>query len=403
MTTLFKIILRLSLAFFLISIILTLPGIAIAETQNGTKTIITIGSGHIQKENEDIAVARMAAIENGLVAAVSSVAIELLPLESIIQNFQVFNDILYGQNDKFIQGYKVLTEFSTENSYRVMIEATVFIGRLKRLMSEAGMVLDKKVLPKILLLVSERSADDPVPKYWWGQTPNASDGYSANALMAALQSNGFTVVDHHRLLKETPIEEMYYKPDLNNQEALDLSLNWQADVVIVGESISNMTSNIMGANMRSFKATVSARAIRIDTAAEIASTTQTIVTTNTDEMAGYRDALIKAGTVSGQELASQIAAFWQKEAQTGNIIEIIIEGTGNLANFVKFRRVLHGIPGVNHLQMKEMTLNQAAIVVDFQGTTEDLAKELMLKTFDTIGINIYDISPNYLRIELISG
>ena len=83
MTTLVKIILRLSLAFFLISIILTLPGIAIAETQNGTKTIITIGSGHIQKENEDIAVARMAAIENGLVAAVSSVAIELLPLESI--------------------------------------------------------------------------------------------------------------------------------------------------------------------------------------------------------------------------------------------------------------------------------------------------------------------------------
>ena len=403
MTTLFKIILRLSLAFFLISIILTLPGIAIAEKQNGTKTIITIGSGHIQKENEDIAITRMAAIENGLVAAVSSVAIELLPLESIIQNFQLFNDILYGQNDKFIQGYKVLTEFSTENSYRVMIEATVFTGRLKRLMSEAGMVLDKKVLPKILLLVSERSADDPVPKYWWGQTPNASDGYSANALMAALQSNGFTVVDHHHSLKETPIEEMYDKPDLNNQEALDLSLNWQADVVIVGESISNMTSNIMGENMRSFKATVSARAIRIDTAAEIASTTQTIVTTNTDEMAGYRDALIKAGTISGQELASQIAAFWQKEAQTGNIVEIIIEGTGNLANFVKFRRVLHGIPGVNHLQMKEMTLNQAAIVVDFQGTTEDLAKELMLKTLDTVGINIYDISPNYLRIELISG
>ena len=221
--------------------------------------------------------------------------------------------------------------------------------------------------------------------------------------MVALQSNGFTVIDHHRRLKEASIEEVYDKPDLSNQEALDLSNHWQADVVIVGESVSNITANIMGENVRSFKGMVSARAIRIDTATEIASTTQTIVTTNTDEMAGYRDALIKAGTVSGQELASQIAAFWQKDAQTGNIIEIIIEKTGNLANFVKFRRVLHGLPGVNHLQMKEMTLNQAAIIVDFQGTTEDLARELMLKTLDTIGINIYDISPNYLRIELIPG
>lgn len=403
MPTPLKINLRPLLAFFLFVAILTLCGIATAENQNDTKTIISIGSAHIQKESENVADARMTAIENSLVAAVSSVATELLPLESIIQNFQIFNEILYGQTDKFIQGYKVLTEVPTENSYRVLIEATVFTGRLKKLMSDAGMVLDKKDLPKILVLVSEKSAEDPLPKYWWGQTPDIANGYAVNALTVAMQSNGFTVMDHHRLLKETPFEEMYDKPDLNNQEALDLGLHWQADVVIVGESISIITGNIMGNNLRSFKGMVSARAIRVDTATEIASTTQSMVTTNTDETTGYRDALIKAGTASGQDLASQIAAFWQSDTQTGNIIEIIVEGTGNLANFVKFRRVLHGTPGVNHLQMKEMTLNQAAIIVDFQGTTEDLAKELMLKTLDTIGINIYDISPNYLRIELIPG
>jgi len=53
--------------------------------------------------------------------------------------------------------------------------------------------------------------------------------------------------------------------------------------------------------------------------------------------------------------------------------------------------------------MKEMTLNQATIIVDFQGTPEDLANALMLKTLDAIGINIYEISPSHLRIELISS
>ena len=147
MSTPLKTIIRLSLAVCLFSVISGIPGVAVAQNQNGTKTIITMGSAPIEQESENVAAARMVAIENSLVVAVGSVATELLPLESIIQNFQVFNDILYGQTDKFIQGYKVLTEIPTENSYRVMIEATVFTGRLKKLMSDAGMVLDKKALP----------------------------------------------------------------------------------------------------------------------------------------------------------------------------------------------------------------------------------------------------------------
>ena len=397
----FKIILRLSFAIFLFLIALTLPGIAIAENQDGRKTIVVMGSGKIQKEN--VALARMEAIENSLIAAVDSVVIEVLPPESIIKNFQTFNEILYGQTDKFIQGYKVLTEFSSENIYRVMIEATVSITSLKKIMSNAGIVLDKNALPKILLLVSEKNSEDILPKYWWGRNPNVPEAYSANALMETLQTKGFTVVDHRHLLQDTRIEERYDKPDLNNHEAIELGLSLQTDVIIVGESVSNKTPNIMGDNVRSFKGVVSARAIRTDTGVEMGSTTQTIVTANTDEIAGNRDALFLAGTVAGQELASQIAAFWQKDTQTGNIIEIIIKGTDNLTNFVKFRRVIHEIPGVKHLQMKEMTLNQATIIVDFQGTPEDLANALMLKTLDAIGINIYEISPSHLRIELISS
>ena len=192
-----KIILRLLFAVILFSVALTLPERAVAENQNGTKPIIAIGSGKIQKE--DIATARMEAIENSLIAAVGSVATELLPLESIIQNFQVFNEVLYGQTDKFIQGYKVLTEFSSENSYQVMVEATVSTNRLKKLMSNAGVVLDKKTLPKILLLVSEKRSPDILPTYWWGQNPDAPKAYAANAMLETMQTRGFSVLSPRRL------------------------------------------------------------------------------------------------------------------------------------------------------------------------------------------------------------
>ena len=135
----------------------------------------------------------------------------------------------------------------------------------------------------------------------------------------------------------------------------------------------------------------------------MATITKTSVKTNTDEFVGNRDALFGAGTLAGQELASQIAAAWQKEGKPPNMIEIKVEGAGNLSNFVKFRRIVKNIPGVKDLQMKEMTSNEATMMVEFQGSVKELANALMLETFESIGINIYEISENHLRIALIPG
>jgi hypothetical protein len=49
-----------------------------------------------------------------------------------------------------------------------------------------------------------------------------------------------------------------------------------------------------------------------------------------------------------------------------------------------------------------MRLDESVISVDFQGNAKELADALMLKAFDSFGINIYEVSQNRLRIELIS-
>jgi hypothetical protein len=272
---------------------------------------------------------------------------------------------------------------------------------LKELISSAGIVLDKKALPRILFLISEKNFEDNLPKYWWGRNSDVTKTYSPEALLNAFKSNGFPIIDHTGMRQNTTIVGVKDKPNLNNREAVKLGISLEADVVVIGESISDRTPNIMEENTRSFKGVVSARAVRTDTGEEIASTLQSTVTTNTDEIAGSRDALFNAGTIAGRKLASQIVTAWQKGGQAPNMVEIMVEGTGNLANFVKFRRMISEMPGVNHLQMKEMTPNHATIIVDFIGSAEDLANALMLKTIETIGINIYEISQNHLKIELI--
>ena len=372
-----------------------------AKDQIETKTIVVIGTGKIYKE--DSASARKEAIENSLVSAVENVAIGLIPPESLHQTFQNLNQALYDQTGKFIQGYKVLGEFKIKDAYKVIVEANVSITGLTKLMSDAGILSGGKPLPKILVLVSEQNLGNTSPKYWWGKKTTLGENYSVSALIETMKSKGLPVLDYPSIAQNINIDNRYDKPDLNNEEAVDLGLNLKADIVIVGKTIIDQAQNIMGKNIKSFKGVASLRAIRTDTGEEIAATTKSAVNSNADETTGVRDALSAAGSLAGETLASQIIDAWQKKDEKTNLIEIVVEGTDNLANFEKFIGIINKISGTKNLQIKGLKANETVISVEYKGNAKALADTLILKSYGLVGINIFEVSKNHLRVELISG
>jgi hypothetical protein len=372
-----------------------------AEDQISTKTVVVIGTGKIYKE--DSARARKEAIENSLVSAVESVALDLIPPESLNQTFQSFNEALYDQTGKFIQGYKVLAEFKIKKAYRVMVEANVSIAGLTKLMSDARIMSGGKSLPKILVLVSEQNLEDTSPKYWWGKKVVLGEIFSVSAFIETMKNKGLPVLDHASIAQNTSLDDGYDKPDLDKEEAVDLGLNLKADIVIVGKTTIDQAQNIMGNNIKSFKGVVSARAIRTDTGEEVATTTKSAVTSNADETIGVRKALSAAGSLAGETLAGQIIDAWQKKDEQTNIIGIVVEGTDNLANFEKFVGIINKISGAKNLQIKELKANETVISVEYKGNAKTLADDLVLKSYGSVGINIYEVSKNHLRVELISG
>ena len=372
-----------------------------AEDQIATKTVVVIGTGKIYKE--DSASARKEAIENGLTSAVESVALDLIPPESLHQTFQSFNEALYDQTGKFIQGYKVLAEFKIKDAYRVMVEANVSIAGLTKLMSDAGIMSGGKSLPKILVLVLEQNLEDTSPKYWWGKKPVLGELFSVSAFIETMRSKGLPVLDHPSIAQNTSIDDRYDKPDLDEEEAVNFGRALKADIVIVGKATIEQAQNVMGKDIRSFKGVVSVRAIRTDTGEEIATITQSAVTANADETIGTRKALSAAGSLAGETLASQIIDACQKKDEQINIIGIVIEGTDNLANFEKFIRIINKISGAKNLQIKELKANETVISVEFKGSAKTLADALMLKSYGSVGINIYEVSKNHLKVKLIPG
>ena len=410
-------------------LVMMLPGGVQAEEQLHTKTVLVIGTGRIYSDN--VAVARNRAISNSLVSAIENVAKDFLPLESLIQNFQVINEILYSNAKEFVQGYKVLTEALSGNIYRVMVQATVSIDKVQQQLSIAGIMIGKKSMPRVLFFIAEQSTEDNLPQYWWGEGMSAVKSAAENSMAGIMMEKGFLIIDYGELAQnlrndtlslepeldyqeaddtlslepELDYQEaddtLSLEPELDYQEAVELGVRVNADVVIVGKAIASKAPNIMGKNIKSFKGTVTVQAFRTDTGEEIASASQTAVSVNIDEVAGGKAALSDAGALAGKDLSLQILEEWRKEIKKLVNIELAVEGTANFANFVQFRKTLNDISGVNRVQLKEMRLDESVISVDFQGNAKELADALMLKAFDSFGINIYEVSQNRLRIELI--
>ena len=393
---------RLLFTFFILAVAASLSSIVNAEEDASKKIIEVMGMETIQ--GGDVAKARGQAIKNSMVSAVELAVADLLPLESMIQNFETLNKIFYDNTSEFIKYYKVLTELKSGGTYRVLVQATVSTFVIEQQLMSAGIKISTKNMPDILFFIAEQNLGDISQRCWWMEDSAAVKCYSEIAMAKSMIRNGFFVIDQKKLIKNEEFEAVKYKPDLSNQEAVRLGNSLHADVVISGSSKADIAPNTMGENIKSFNGIVSARALRTDTGEEIASTIQSAISVNQDDVAGGKDALLNAGYLAGRELASQIAGIWQEEVKKSlSTVEIIVEGTRYLSNFVIFRSVLNEIQGVVTAQTSEMKADEATIIVTFLGNAKELADALMLKNFKSFGINIYEVSQNHLRVRLISS
>ncbi|MEW6673264.1 MAG: hypothetical protein AB1427_16300 [Thermodesulfobacteriota bacterium] len=383
-------------ALVVVIIFSCLPGIA--EGQSGTKTLTVMGNGTIRGEN--VEAARDQAISGSLEGAVSRVVESEIPFETLLKNFQAITRLIHTNTSKFIQGYKVLTENRSGQLYSVLVQATVSLAGLEEQLLKAGIMFGRKALPKILFVVAEKNRSDMPPGYWWGQTLAPAKGFAESMASEAMKQKGFTIIEPTELNPWQDVGMDLNKPDLTNPEAIELGRRLQAEVVIIGRSIVHLIPNTMSGNVRSYQGMVTVRAVRLDTGEEIAASMQTALTANSDELAGGREALSKAGAQAGSDLASQILKIWHKEVNQPTLVEVVIQGSSNLLYYERFRQALMELQGVRGLQIKEIRPDESRLIVDFEGNAEKLAASLMLKAYGAFGINITEIALNHLKIQL---
>ena len=393
---------RIGVAVGVLVLTLSLSVAAYAQQRVQDKTFVVIGSSRLQGTN--IQAARDRAISESLVTAVALMTEEVLKLDSLVENFPEVNSVIFGNTDAFVQEYKVLTETEAGKFYRVMVKVTVAGKKIAKKLSTAGILRAKIDLPSVLFFISEQNLQDESPRYWWGKQMSGFEAISESTMADILRARGYPIVEHRGIgvgkLAELGSAE---KPELSDEEAVNLAARLQAEAVILGTAVASPTASVMGDDLKSFKVVLNARVLGTETGDELANIARTSVTANVDDAAGGREALKMAGTLAGDDLAIQLAAAWRKLAEKPSRLEIFVEGTGNLANVVKFRRALSGIPGVEGIRVKEIKPNETTLIADYKGKAEQLASALMLQNFENFGVNIYEISKQNLKVALVSN
>jgi hypothetical protein len=359
-----------------------------------------IGSSNIYGDH--VSRARELAIEDALAAALERVSAEELPIESLLQNFKTLNEILFSRQDAFVQDFKVMTEFRGADTYRVLVQATISRKLVREALSNAGIMVGERPMPRVVLFLTEQKIGEPVPETCPAENAAGRMPTAAGAMARNLRARGFTVLDPEALGRDLQNRDLICRPDFDNNQAARIGAELKADIVIVGNSAAAYAANTMGSQIRSFSGKVSVRAIRTDTAETVAAAEKAAVVTGSDPDAGSRAALTDAGGQAAAALAPKILMTWKTE-KTAEPVTLNVVGTQNLGHFVMFRRALAGIEGVSELQTREMRADQATLVVEYDGKARDLAETLLRIPFDAFGINITEEGGQTLRVELIPG
>ena len=393
------------------------------------KVFYTFGTG--SNANGNASTALKTAISNSLISAAESAIIEILPIDVIVDNFQEINTILHNHTkNNFMVQYNVLTNNENSGTYKVIVKTTIDTEKIRQHLKMANIVVADGTMPTILLVISEQSPGETNPVCWWAEGLPQPQTVAGKIISEILQKQGFSVVNQNtdrnanqntnqsanqnieiykvqnQLTQNTPEQsESFNNPnicDLTDIKIISLCKQYKADIAITGEVISVEGVNTMGSE-KSFKATVNINAIRADLGHIIASSTKETIVMNENAVEGSQQAIISAATDAGKDMAFKIAEVWKKiNNDDDKVLSITLAGYKFYPSFIHFRQELNNMQGVTNVQTKEMMSNKAVLSLKFAGSKTELAKALIIKSFNFFGIEISnETTENNLNIKFI--
>jgi len=390
--------------FFRSALALVLTGLCVAVTcdpvlaRTDAGAVRAIGTARI--EAGDVVRARESAVAEGLRSAVEQATIAWMPPEKMIRTFPALSETVFKAHERYIGNFKVLAEARTGDTYRVLVEAVVSMDAVAAALQTVGIGPDQKAAPKVLILLVEKPLNRPAVTEWLGDDMAGSETVAGRELAGTLAGRGLEVIDRTTVADQLRGTVITMLPGHSRDAVTDLGRRVGADIVVAGYATAEVLPNVMTGNLKSFKGTTVVTAYRCETAEEIAKSEETSVVAGTEDASASEQALAASAAAAGEKIADRIMTRWRR-SDAPQQFELIVGGTRHLGYFVQFRRALEALPQVENVLTREMKPDEAVLWIAGKGGPKSLAEAILLQTFDNFGVDIFEVSPNRLKLSLI--
>ena len=369
-----------------------------AENGDVFKTVSTGKQAVIQN---DIPAAKRSAVDAALKESVEKAILSLLSPKAFASNLGFLYNNLLEDVSNYVVNYKVLAELEKEDSYIVAVSAGIDSRALHSFLTRYEIIGTQKDKPAVVLFISEKTSEDILPKYWWGKNPMPYDSKVAAAVSEYMKSEGFTVLPASFSEPGPEKQDIKFEAIHDTDAAIRLGRELGADIIVMGKAASQPSANRMGSE-QAYEAKVDMEAFSISDGAKIASARVKATSRSKEDREGSMAALAKSGELAGEKIAGRIEEYWNEDVlKKQQTIEAKIEGSDYLSSFILLRKVLKKMPEIQGIQTRELGSEEAVVDILFKGNAVGLADALLLKTFDSFGIEIYDVKDRSLTIRFV--
>ena len=359
----------------------------------GTRVITTSGiTPQIKKK----------AVSNALKSSVERAVSEVLSPELFASNFKILNENILANPAKYIVNYSVLAEIKDGAKYVAAVKTRVDLTLLRKYLKKYEIIESEREKPSVLLLISEQTELDILPNYWWGNNPLPYNSLAGNEIISFLIDKEFVLVGENIGKNDLAKYEIRFNSIYDTAAAIKLGKKLKADIVIIGKAKSFEALNRMGEE-KTYEAGIFLEMLNVNTQNKIRTFELKATANNLDQEEGNKKALEKAGKLVAEEISTGASKYWEENVlRKEQNIETRIEGEDYLSSFIQLKKVLNGMPNVKRVQTKELGADQAIVSILFKGNVEKLAQALLLKTFDSFGIEIYNVKDRSFTIKFVS-
>jgi hypothetical protein len=247
-------------------------------------------------------------------------------------------------------------------------------------------IKDKETIslePRIVVFVPEMYAGKEI-----------SDNSTEIAIINGLLKAGFVVINKHELdsIDQNTLIKKILQED--KQATLELAMNYEANVVIVGKAISEKTGTISDFN--SVQAYLEIKAYKTDEDKIIAANRLQVSRAGITEDSAYKTAFNLAGEQMADYLVERLAKF--RNPEEVRIINLSIDNLRNKSQFEKLKEAIGKMLLVIEVKVNLLEDEKAELIVKTLGDVQELYEDLGNLTF--INLDIIKVNDNLVQITV---